>query len=73
MLPGDSALLLCRYTDNFPDSLYSLKWYKDEVEFYRLENITDIIIMINENQQTLLAGFSPGTTERKKEYLMFPE
>ena len=52
MLPGDSALLLCRYTDNFPDSLYSLKWYKDEVEFYRLENIRDLI-MISEDQQTL--------------------
>ena len=35
--PGDTALLLCRYTDNFPESLYSLKWYKDEVEFYRFE------------------------------------
>ena len=52
MLPGDSALLLCRYTDNFPDSLYSLKWYKDEVEFYRLENIRDLI-MISEDQQEL--------------------
>ena len=72
MLPGDSALLLCRYTDNFPDSLYSLKWYKDEVEFYRWEDIRDIF-MIRENQQTLLLGISRGTTERNKEYLMFPE
>ena len=37
MLLGDTALLLCKYTDTFPDSLYSLKWYKDEVEFYRFE------------------------------------
>ena len=42
----------CRYEDSGHDSLYSLKWYKDEVEFYRLENIRDLI-MISEDQQTL--------------------
>ena len=28
-------MLHCQYTHNLQDSLYSLKWYKDEVEFYR--------------------------------------
>ena len=32
---GNTAVLHCKYTHSFQDSLYSLKWYKDEVEFYR--------------------------------------
>ena len=35
LCPGNTAILHCKYTHNFQDSLYSLKWYKDEVEFYR--------------------------------------
>jgi len=34
---GNTAILHCKYTHNFQDSLYSLKWYKDEVEFYRYQ------------------------------------
>jgi len=34
---GDTAVLQCKYKDSFHDSLYSLKWYKDEVEFYRYQ------------------------------------
>ena len=36
---GNTAVLQCRYHvlhNSFDDTLYSLKWYKDEVEFYRL-------------------------------------
>ena len=35
---GNTAVLQCRYhvlQNSFDDTLYSLKWYKDEVEFYR--------------------------------------
>ena len=32
---GEEAHLLCKYLEDGYDSLYSLKWYKDEVEFYR--------------------------------------
>ncbi|XP_023327713.1 uncharacterized protein LOC111700878 [Eurytemora carolleeae] len=35
-LRGDNATLLCNYRTK-PMSLYSLKWYKDEQEFYRFE------------------------------------
>ena len=31
---GQNATLLCEYQTR-PNSLYSLKWYKDEKEFYR--------------------------------------
>jgi len=34
---GEEAHLLCRYVEDGYDSLYSLKWYKDEVEFYRYQ------------------------------------
>jgi len=34
---GDNAVLECNYRALQHDSLYSLKWYKDEVEFYRFE------------------------------------
>jgi len=34
---GNTAVLECKYQDSFQDSLYSLKWYKDEVEFYRYQ------------------------------------
>jgi len=33
---GDNATLLCRYSQG-SKHLYSLKWYKDEVEFYRYQ------------------------------------
>ena len=35
---GNTAVLQCRYHvlhNSFDDTLYSLRWYKDEVEFYR--------------------------------------
>jgi len=34
---GEEAHLLCKYLEDGYDSLYSLKWYKDEVEFYRYQ------------------------------------
>jgi len=34
---GEEAHLLCKYSEGGYDSLYSLKWYKDEVEFYRYQ------------------------------------
>jgi len=34
---GENADLLCKYTQDGMDKLYSLKWYKDEVEFYRYQ------------------------------------
>lgn len=34
---GENARLLCKYSLGKGDDLYSLKWYKDEVEFYRYQ------------------------------------
>jgi len=37
---GNTAVLQCRYhvlQNSFDDTLYSLKWYKDEVEFFRYQ------------------------------------
>jgi len=34
---GEEAHLMCKYLEDGYDSLYSLKWYKDEVEFYRYQ------------------------------------
>jgi len=34
---GNTAVLECKFQENFHHSLYSLKWYKDEVEFYRYQ------------------------------------
>ncbi|KFM79693.1 hypothetical protein X975_22581, partial [Stegodyphus mimosarum] len=34
LVPGDSAYLTCLY-DMGGEKLYSVKWYKDEQEFYR--------------------------------------
>lgn len=34
-LPGESALLRCDFELGKDDTLYSLKWYKDQEEFYR--------------------------------------
>jgi len=34
---GEEVTLLCKYAESGYDSLYSLKWYKDEVEFYRYQ------------------------------------
>jgi len=32
---GDTALLECHYELGDADKLYSVKWYKDDEEFYR--------------------------------------
>ncbi|GFX07113.1 uncharacterized protein TNCV_1557161 [Trichonephila clavipes] len=34
VVPGDSAILTCFY-DLGKEKLYSVKWYKDQVEFFR--------------------------------------
>ncbi|GBO18460.1 hypothetical protein AVEN_267969-1, partial [Araneus ventricosus] len=34
VVPGDSAILTCFY-DLGKEKLYSVKWYKDHVEFFR--------------------------------------
>jgi hypothetical protein len=40
---GDMALLECQYELGGGDKLYSVKWYKDNEEFYRYVPSSDII------------------------------